>query len=84
MSSIYLPEALKKRLIQAAKRSGFTVGRGSQSKLPEYIAHLLELDEQTRPAPTLHRAQTLLKGVDFSGFDDQHVDELLAQRRMNL
>jgi hypothetical protein len=84
MSSIYLPETLKKRLIQSARRSGFVVGRGSQSQLPEYIAHLLELDEQSHRAPTLQRAKTLLKGFNLSKFDDEHVEQLLDERRMNL
>lgn len=84
MSSIYLPEALKKRLIQAAKRRGFSVHRGSQSQLPDYISHLLELDEQTSRAPTLHRAKSLLKDFDLTQFDDEHVQRMLDKRRMNL
>lgn len=84
MSSIYLPDALKKRLIESARRRGFVVQRGSQSQLPEYIAHLLELDEMPQRTPTLDRAKSLLEGVDMSRFDDQHVERLLDERRMEL
>ncbi|MFA5505001.1 MAG: hypothetical protein WC314_11155 [Vulcanimicrobiota bacterium] len=84
MSSIYLPEALKERLVQAARRKGFVVRRGSQSQLSEYIAHLLDLDEQSPRVPPLERVKTLLDGFDFSKFDDEHVQKLLHERRMNL
>lgn len=52
--------------------------------MPEYIAHLLELDEREHRPPTLDRAKSLLKDVDFSKFDDAHVEKLLDQRRRDL
>lgn len=84
MSSIYLSEALKERLIQAARRKGFVIQRGSQSQLSEYIAHLLDLDEQSPHVPPLERVKSLLDGFDFSKFDDEYVQKLLHERRMNL
>lgn len=46
MSSIYLPEDLKQRLVQAARRRGYVVKQGPQSRLAEYLAFLVEQDER--------------------------------------
>lgn len=84
MSSVYLPESLKKRLISAARRRGFTVERGPSSQLKDYIAYLIELDEATPVAEhevsTLDRARGLLNVSDPP--DDQAIQQLLEQRHL--
>lgn len=87
MSSIYLSDPLKSRLMQAARRRGFVVGRGRQSQLAEYLAYLIRLDEQVgraeRPRRTLDQALGLLAVPGQEAPTDEHVKELLAERRMS-
>jgi len=40
-STIYLPDRLKKRLVEAAIAAGFDVRRGAGSELVDYIERLL-------------------------------------------
>ncbi len=82
MSSIYLPEELKNKLVQSARRRGFRVERGPQSQLGEYIEYLIRLDEQkgtTAPAKTCGQALGLLAPMT-----DQQVEEILRERRLGL
>lgn len=87
MSSVYLPPEVKSRLARAAQRRGFTVGRGRTSQLADYIAYLVDLDERYGGAPgrlsTLPRALGLL-ATGLEPPDDGEVEELLAERRLNL
>lgn len=86
MSSIYLSNQLKSRLIRAARRRGFAVALGRQSQLSEYIAYLVRLDEQTgrsaRPRRTLEQALGLLERPGQPAVTDAQVNELLVERRM--
>lgn len=86
MSSIYLPDDLKSRLIRAARRRGFAVERGRQSQLTEYIGYLVRLDEQTgrasQPRRTLDQALGLLAVPGQRPPTDAQVEELLAERRL--
>ena len=88
MSSIYLPANLKARIIRAARRHGFVVERGRQSQLTEFIAYLVQLDEQVgQAAPqrrhTLNRALGLLAQPGQHPPTDAEVDEILDLRRMS-
>jgi len=87
MSSIYLPDAIKARLIRAARRHGFVVERGRQSQLTEFIAYLVQLDEQAvQAAParhTLPQALGLLARPGQPAPGDAEVDEILDLRRMS-
>ena len=86
MSSIYLPDELKSRLIRAARRRGYHVDRGRQSQLTEYIAYLVLQDERSAPeAPrrrTLDRALGLLRSATGPAPSDAEIDRLLDERRM--
>jgi hypothetical protein len=86
MSSIYLPDQLKSKLLQAAKRRGYVVQRGRQSQLAEYLAYLISLDDQNghteRPRQTLHQARGLLAVPGQLPPTDAEVDDLLFERRM--
>ncbi len=86
MSSIYLSDNLKSRLVRAARRRGFAVERGRQSQLAEYIAYLVRLDEQAgrpaRPRRTLDQALGLLARPGEAPPTDAQVRELLAERRL--
>ena len=86
MSSIYIADELKAKLIHAARRHGFVVERGRQSQLSEYIAFLLRLDEQTghtRPQRrTLDQAVGLLARPGHRAPSDGEVQGLLDARRM--
>ncbi len=86
MSSIYVPDDLKSRLIRAARRRGFAVERGRQSQLTEYIGYLIRLDEQTgrasQPRRTLDQALGLLALPNQRPPTDAQVEALLAERRM--
>ncbi|MGE0494293.1 MAG: hypothetical protein AB7S38_34090 [Vulcanimicrobiota bacterium] len=79
MSSIYLPAELKRRLVEAARKRGYVVERGRQSQLVDYIAYLVEQDEQR--SPTFERALGLLAGPQAPP-DDEAIERLLAQRRL--
>jgi hypothetical protein len=87
MSSIYLPDTLKTRLIRAARRHGFVVERGRQSQLTEFIAYLVQLDEQVSQAmpvrQTLPKALGLLAQPGQRSLSDAEVDEILDLRRMS-
>ena len=87
MSSIYLPDALKARLIHAARRHGFVVQRGRQSQLTEFIAYLLQLDERVSPAApvrqTLAKALGLLAQPGQRSLSDAEVEAILDLRRMS-
>ena len=86
MSSIYLSEQLKSRLVRAARRRGFAVERGRQSQLAEYTAYLVHLDEQAgqlpRPRRTLDHALGLLARPGQGAPSDAQVSDWLAERRM--
>jgi hypothetical protein len=86
MSSIYLSDQLKSKLVRAARRRGYVVERGRQSQLAEYLAYLIRLDEQTgraeRPARTLDQALGLLAVPGRNAPSDEMVKDLLAERRM--
>jgi hypothetical protein len=86
MSSIYVPDQIKSKLMQAARRRGYVVERGRQSQLAEYLAYLIRLDEQTgraeRPGRTLDQALGLLAIPGKDAPSDEMVKELLAERRM--
>ncbi|MEW6281228.1 MAG: hypothetical protein AB1758_21635 [Candidatus Eremiobacterota bacterium] len=86
MSSVYLPPEVKSRLIRAAQRRGFAVGRGRTSQLADYIAYLVNLDERFGGSPagpaTLPRALGLLAAPGRKPSDDEQVEELLAERRL--
>ncbi len=87
MSSIYLPDELKARLVRAARRRGFQIERGRQSQLAEFIAYLVENDEQTRHAGrqrhTLQQALGLLAQPGHRPPTDAEVQKLLDERRMS-
>ena len=86
MSSIYLSDQLKSKLVRAARRRGYVVQRGRQSQLAEYLAYLIRLDEQTgraeRPRRTLDQALGLLETPGKATPNDAMVSDLLAARRM--
>jgi hypothetical protein len=86
MSSIYVSDQLKSKLVKAARRRGYVVERGRQSQLAEYLAYLIRLDEQTgraeRPARTLDQALGLLAVAGMNVPSDEMVKDLLAERRM--
>lgn len=86
MSSIYLSDQLKVKLVRAARRRGYTVTRGRQSQLAEYLAYLIQLDEQSvqtkKPRRTLEQAHGLLATPGKRAPSDKEVDDLLAERRM--
>jgi hypothetical protein len=86
MSSIYVSDQLKSKLVKAARRRGYVVERGRQSQLAEYLAYLIRLDEQTgraeRPARTLDQALGLLAVAGRNVPSDEMVKDLLAERRM--
>lgn len=86
MSSIYLSDQLKVKLVRAAQRRGYTVTRGRQSQLAEYLAYLIQLDEQSvqtkKPRRTLEQAHGLLTTLGKRAPSDKEVDDLLAERRM--
>jgi hypothetical protein len=86
MSSIYLSDQLKSKLVRAARRRGYIVERGRQSQLAEYLAYLIRLDERTgraeRPARTLDQALGLLAIPGKDAPSDEMVKDLLAERRM--
>jgi hypothetical protein len=86
MSSIYLPDELKSRLIRAARRRGFAIERGRQSQLTEYIAYLVRLDEQsTGPQQRRHTLQQALGLLARPGLrppTDQEIEQMLDERRI--
>jgi hypothetical protein len=86
MSSIYLSDQLKSKLVKAARRRGYIVERGRQSQLAEYLAYLIRLDERTgraaQPARTLDQALGLLAIPGKDAPSDEMVKDLLAERRM--
>ena len=86
MSSIYLPDDLKARLVRAARQRGFTVERGRQSQLAAYLAYLLRLDEQAGPRRqkrhTLQQALGLLARPDEPAPTDDEIEEMLGARRI--
>lgn len=86
MSSIYVPADLKARLIRAARRRGFAVGRGRPSQLAAYLGYLVGLDEQTGPArPPRHTVAQALGLLAVPGQPpptDAQVEALLAERRL--
>ena len=86
VSSIYLSDQLKARLVRAARRRGFAVERGRQSQLAEYIAYLVRLDEQAgprnHPRRTLNQALGLLARPAQAAPSDAQIQDLLAERRM--
>ena len=86
MSSIYLPEKLKAKLLKAARRRGFKIGRGRQSQITEYLAYLIDLDEQLedfdQPRRTMEKARGLLVIPGRSAPTDDEIDEMLAERRL--
>ena len=87
MSSIYLPDELKDRLIQGARRRGFRVERGPHSQLSDYIEYLVLLDEQKGNSPrrqTLSQALGLLSTPGTDAVTDQQVEQLRSERRLNL
>jgi hypothetical protein len=87
VSSIYLPDELKNKLIQGARRRGFRVERGPQSQLGDYIEYLVRLDEQKGNSlrrQTLSQALGLLSAPDRDPVTDQQVDQLLSDRRLSL
>jgi hypothetical protein len=86
MSSIYLPDDVKAKLIRAARRRGFEVKQGSRSQLADYIVYLVENDERVE-APrgkkgSLERAIGLLAQSDRPAPTDEEIDQLLHERRM--
>jgi len=86
MSSIYLPDDVKAKLIRAARRRGFRVKQGSKSQLAEYIAYLVENDEQAatpqRKRDTLTEAIGLLAQSDRPAPTDEEIDQMLDEHRM--
>jgi len=86
MSSIYLPDEVKARLIRAARRRGFRVKQGANSQLAEYIAYLVENDERAvEPRPRRNTLDQALKLLDRPGYEpptDEEVDQILHERRM--
>ena len=87
MSSIYLSDQLKARLVRAAWRRGYIVERGRQSRLAEYLAYLIRLDEQTgraeRPRRTLDQTLELLSVAGQPAPSDQAIRDILSERRMH-
>ena len=81
MSSIYLSEQMKKRLVEAARARGYRVQRGSHSQLSEYIDYLLKLDGSfsSSPTPTLNRAKGLLKEPGRESPNDEEVKRILEE-----
>lgn len=86
MSSIYLSDQLKAKLVRAARRRGYLVERGRQSQLAEYLAYLIRLDEQIgraeRPRRTLDQALGLLSVAGKPAPSDEAIRDILAERRM--
>jgi hypothetical protein len=86
MSSIYLSDQLKVKLVRAARRRGYLVERGRQSQLAEYLAYLIRLDEQNdraeRPRRTLDQALGLLSVAGKPAPSDKTIRDILAERRM--
>ena len=86
MSSIYLPNDLKTRLIRAARHRGYAIERGRQSQLAEYIAYLVQLDEQSGSSrskrQTLPQALGLLARPSKPAPTDAEIEQLLDERRM--
>jgi hypothetical protein len=86
VSSIYIPEELKARLVRGARRRGFQVERGRQSQLAEYIAFLVENDERAgRTGPkrdTLSLASGLLLKPGQTPPSDAEVEQWLHEKRM--
>ena len=86
MSSIYLSDQLKAKLVRAARRRGYVVELGRQSQLAEYLGYLIRLDEQTgraeRPRRTLDQALGLLSIPGKPAPSDEDIRDILAERRM--
>jgi hypothetical protein len=86
LSSIYLPDELKTRLVRAARRRGFQVERGRQSQLADYIAYLVENDERAGQARgqrnTLALASGLLLQPGRPAPSEAEVEAWLDERRM--
>jgi hypothetical protein len=86
MGSIYLPDDLKSSLVRAARLRGFTIGRGRQSQLAEYIAYLVRLDERagkrSQQRHNLKQALGLLAQPGEQSPTDAEIEELLGARRM--
>jgi hypothetical protein len=87
MSSIYLPNELKARLIRAARHRGYAIERGRQSQLAEYIAYLVQLDERSGPShskrQTLPQALGLLARPPQPAPTDAEIERLMDERRMS-
>ncbi|MBX3170265.1 MAG: hypothetical protein KF760_22860 [Candidatus Eremiobacteraeota bacterium] len=87
MSSIYLSDEVKKRLIHSARKRGFRVERGPQSQLGEYIEYLIHLDEQKDTSfsgQTLEQALGLLAVPGQEPVTDEQIERILGDRRQSL
>ena len=85
MSSIYLPDDLKIRLLRSARRRGLAIERGRRGQLAEYIAYLIQLDEMktsSRPKrSTLPQALGLLSRPPQPAPTDVEIERILTERR---
>lgn len=86
MSSIYVPDSLKEKLIQAALRRGYAVRRGQNSQLADFLAYLLSLDasigESSKRRSTLADALGILAVEGAETPSDEVIERILDERRM--
>ncbi len=86
MSSIFVPDSLKGKLIQAALRWGYVVRRGQHSQLADFLAYLLSLDasvgETSKRRSTLPDALGMLEVEGAETPSDEAIDRILDERRM--
>lgn len=86
VSSLYISQELKQKLVRAAQRRGYRVERGPNSQLQDYLNYLLTLDEReprTDSPSTWQRAVGLL-ATENPAPTDQDVEQILEQRRLEL
>jgi len=88
MSSLYISSEMKSRLIAAARRRGYRVERGPGSELQQFIAYLLELEEDVtrnqQPTPPTYTQALGLLADGISTPTDDEIREILAERRVDL
>ncbi len=86
MNAIYSSDQLEAKLVRATKGRGYAVERGRQPPSAEYLAYLIQLDEQTgraeRPRRTVDQAMGLLAFPGKQDPSDGTIQDLLAERRM--
>jgi hypothetical protein len=86
MSSIYVSDALKAKLIGAARKRGYIVTRGRQSQLAEFLDYLIQVDSRedvvAPPRRTLEQAMGLASVAGKATPTDAEVESMLEQRRL--